>query len=286
MALRCILVPTRPGLEATHRLDTALRLCRSLGAHIRVLFMSREPHGLLTAMPDVVKAAGVTADSLDREFQAAAGLGRANLDAWCTRKHVERNDVGDRIDAVFATWEEEVGEVETILAVAGRVTDVTLVDKPEVDVEFTERAFDTAVFSTGRPVLVVPRSIPDDPLRHVVVAWNGSLEAARVIGQSLDMLRDAERVSIIHVDSPLANRERPAELGDYLRWHGIVTSRLPVVSTGDDRLGEAILDQVRQQEATMLVMGAYTHSRVRRFLLGGVTRHVLDHAEIPLLMAH
>lgn len=286
MALRCILVPTGPGVDATRGLDTALKLCRSVGAHIKVLFMSREPHGFLKAMPDVVRAAGVTVESVEREFRAAAAAGRAGLDAWCALKQVERTDRGDRIDAVFATFDEAVGEVETLLAVAGRVTDVTIVDRPDVGIEFTERAFDTAVFSTGRPVLVVPARVPDDPLRHVVVAWNGSLEAARVIGLSIDLLRDAERVSIIHLESPRAECERSADLGTYLRWHGIVTHRLPIVAAGDDHLGEAILAQARRQEATMLVMGAYTHSRFRRFLLGGVTRHVLDNAEIPLLMAH
>lgn len=286
MALRCILVPTGPGLDATRRLDVALELCKSLGAHIRVLFISREPQGLLTAMPDVVKAAGVDVDGLKREFRAAALAGRLGLDAWCARNHVERNDVGDRIDSVFATWEEEVGDVETLLAVAGRVTDVTIVDRPDAEIEFSERAFDTAVFSTGRPVLVVPTGTCCNPLRHVVVSWNGSLEAARVIGQSIDLLRDAERVSIIHVDSRLAVRERPADLGAYLRWHGIVTFCLPAVSSKDDWIGETILSQARQQDATMLVMGAYTHSRYRGFLLGSVTRHVLDHADIPLLMAH
>ena len=286
MALRCILVPTGPGLDATRGLDTALKLSRSVGAHIRVLFLCREPHAVLTAMPDVVRAAGVTVDGIEGEFRAAAVAGRAQLDAWCTQNHVERHDEGDRINAVFATWEEQVGEIETLLAIAGRVTDVTVVDRPDAVVEFTERAFDTAVFSTGRPVLVVPPRLPDDPLRHVVVAWNGSLEAARVIGQSIDLLHDAERVSIIHVESAREDHERPADLGLYLRWHGIVAHRLAVVSSADDHLGEAILAQARRQDATMLVMGAYTHSRFRRFLLGGVTRHVLDHADIPLLMAH
>ncbi len=286
MALRCILVPTGPGTDAIRRLNVALGVCRRLGAHIRVLFISREPHGLLTAMPEVVRAAGVDVESLEREFREAAVSERAKLDAWCGSNHVARNDVGDRIDSVFATWEEQVGEVETVLAVAGRITDVTIVDRPDAGIEFSERAFDTAVFSTGRPVLVVPTRISDDPLRHVVISWNGSLAAARVIGQSIDLLREAERVSIIHVDSPLADRERPADLAAYLRWHGIVTSRVPVVSSEDDRIGEAILSQARDQGATMLVMGAYTHGRFRGFLLGTVTRHVLDHADIPLLMAH
>lgn len=286
MALRCILVPTGPGLDIISSLDTALKLCRSVGAHIRVLFMSREPQATLTAMPDFVRATGVNVESIEREYTAASAAGRAELDAWCTLNKVERYDVGDQINSVFATWEEQIGEVETLLAVAGRVTDVTIVDRPDASVEFTERAFDTAVFSTGRPVLVVPARVPANPLHHVVVAWNGSLEAAHVIGQSIDLLHDAQRVSIIHVDSPSAEREQLADLSLYLRWHGIITHRLAVSSAGDDHLGDAILAQARQQEATMLVMGAYTHSRFRRFLLGGVTRHMLEHAEIPLLMAH
>ncbi len=201
MALRCVLVPTAPGINATRRLDTALKLCTDVGAHVRVLFMSPEPHGYLSAMPDIIRSAGVTVAGLEREFRTAAVVGRSELDRWCERAQVERHDIGDRMDGVFATWEEAVSDLEVLLATAGRVTDITVVDRPDVGAEFAERAFDTAVFSTGRPVLVVPPRVPDNPLRHIVVAWNGSLESARVIGQAMDLLHDAERVSIIHVDS-------------------------------------------------------------------------------------
>lgn len=286
MALRCILIPTAPGIDATHRLNAALRLGRRIGAHVRVMFISPEPELFLANLPVAVRAAGVTVTSLQDDVRAAAAHGKAAFNTWCTENDVKQADGGGRIDAVFATWDETVGELETVLALAGRVTDITILDKPESEIQFTERAFDTAVFSSGRPVLVLPERTPEDLLCHVVIAWNGSLEAARIIGQSIDLLHQAERVSIIQVDSNHEPEVGNAGLRDYLRWHGIVTRPLPIVVSDAGSLGQAILTEASRNDATLLVMGAYTHSRIRQFLLGGVTRHVLDHAAIPVLMAH
>jgi nucleotide-binding universal stress UspA family protein len=285
MSLRCILIPTSAGLDATRRLDASLLLSRRIGAHVRVVFIGPEPKALLATLPEVARAAGVSVESLTREGRMAAAAGRAAFDGWCGLKGVEQSDGGDRIDAVFATWNERVGELEEILSVAGRVTDITLVDRPDGHGQIAERMVDTAVFSTGRPVLVLPERAPDDLLRHVVIAWNGSLEAARVVGLSIDLLHDAERVTIAHVDD-VAEAGDVEDLASYLRWHGIVAHRSPPIHGEGRPLGVRILDAVAKADATMMVMGAYTHSRVRQFQLGGLTRHVLDHATIPVLMTH
>ena len=135
-------------------------------------------------------------------------------------------------------------------------------------------------------LVLPPAHAQNDLLRHVVVAWNGSLEAARVIGQSIELLHEAERVSVIHVEGLNVQKSPSSDLADYLRWHGIVARRLPNIEAGHLSPGEAILAESARCGATMLVMGAYTHSRIPHFLLGGVTRHVLDHTTVPVLMAH
>ena len=127
--------------------------------------------------------------------------------------------------------------------------------------------------------------VTDNLLRHVVIAWNGSLEATRLVGHSLDLLHTAGRVSIITAVSGQGADTAPSDLANYLMWHGIRAHPLAAGSTSDG-IPAAILAGATRGEATMLVMGAYTHSRIRQFLLGGVTRHVLEHSDIPVLMEH
>jgi nucleotide-binding universal stress UspA family protein len=166
------------------------------------------------------------------------------------------------------------------------VNDLIIVDKPKIDETFSQRVFEAAVFSAGRPTLMVPEAVNGDPLRHVAIAWNGSLESARVIGQSIALLRKAGRVSIIQAPGPDEGNTELADLSAYLRWHGIVAEIHDLRSVTDKSAGELILDEAVRHDASMLVMGAYTHSRLRQFLLGGVTQHVVTHARIPVLMTH
>lgn len=285
MPLRCILVPTGPGIDARHRLDAALRICRSTHAHIDMLYIEPDPEKVLRYTPDVIRASGVTADSITRDIREAADRARAQFGEWCGRNDVHGH-FDHRLDRTFASWRSRGGDVEASIALAGRVSDLIVIDRPDWSEPFSSTAFDAAVFSSGRPALVVPARGYVDPLAHVAIAWNGSLEAARTVGQSIALLHEAERVSVITVPSDRTEQAVGADLCQYLQWHGIVTG--PAISAADDAapVGEAILAACGQIHATMLVMGAYTHSRVRELFLGGVTRHVLGHAAIPVLMAH
>lgn len=286
MFMRCLLVPTGAGLDASHRLDAACKLGRRLHAHVSVLFVKPPSQALLASLPEVAIAAGVNLDSLEREIAEASSAGKAALEAWCRDHDVGLATSSERLDTTFASWREETGELETIVALIGRVNDLILVDRPDAAEPFTERVFDTAVFEAGRPVLMVPETLPFDLLSHVAIAWNGTLEAARVIGQSIALLHEADRVTVIEAGHDERDGAGLADLTSYLRWHGIVTEALSVLPPPGQSVGEAILAEVERLEASMLVMGAYTHSRIRQFLLGGVTRDVVTKAKVPVLMTH
>lgn len=125
-----------------------------------------------------------------------------------------------------------------------------------------------------------------DPLYHVVIAWNGSLQATRLIGQSITLLREATRVTVLHARTERFAQACAADLAEYLRWHGIVAETVTLPMTTATTVGAAILAEAEARDASMLALGAYTHSRVREVLLGGVTRHVVENARMPVLMAH
>jgi len=192
----------------------------------------------------------------------------------------------ERLDSTFASWTEHTGEVEPLLTLAGRVNDLVIVDRPDPEEPFTGRALDTALFSVGRPTLMIGQSVPADLLSHVVIAWNGSLEATRLIGQSITLLHEAGRVTVVHAETGRRTEMRAADLSAYLRWHGIVAESMALPVPEGMSVGAAILGAAEAQGASMLALGAYTHSRVRELLLGGVTRHVIENARMPVLMGH
>lgn len=286
MYLRCLLVPTAPGIDATRRLDAALRLGRRLHAHIRVAFMAPGPADVLAGVASLVPMDGTTIEAIERGVREAAAEGKATLQAWCEQEGVAFASANGRLDTTFATWTELSGEVEPLLTLAGRVNDLVIVDRPNPKVPFTGRALDTALFSVGRPTLVIGDTVPHDLLDHVVIAWNGSLEAARLIGQSIALLHEATRVTVVHARTERFEEALAADLCAYLRWHGIVAEAVSLPVEAGLSVGAAILAEADRRKASMLATGAYTHSRVREFLLGGVTRHVVEHARLPVLMAH
>ncbi|MEL6060631.1 MULTISPECIES: universal stress protein [unclassified Methylobacterium] len=286
MYLRCLLVPTAPGLDATRRLDAALRLGRRLHAHIGVSFMAPGPEHVLAGMASLVPMDGATIEAIERGVRESAAEGQAALRAWCAREGVPFAVSGGRLDATFATWTELSGEVEPLLTLAGRVSDLVIVDRPAPEHPFTKRALDTALFSVGRPTLMVSEILPYDLLDHVVIAWNGSLEATRLIGQSITLLHEATRVTVVQARTERFEEARAADLCGYLHWHGIMAEAVSLSVEEGASVGAAILAEAERRKASMLALGAYTHSRVRELLLGGVTRHVIEHARLPVLMAH
>jgi len=145
----------------------------------------------------------------------------------------------------------------------------------------------SALFDSGRPVFVVPY-IHEGPakLDHAVVAWDGGLVAARALAGATPLLTRARRVEVVTI----APRDEPVEelpgfnITRHLARHG-VNAQLRQLAPADD-VGAALLSHAAQTGADYLVMGAYGHSRLREFVLGGATRSVLASMTVPVLMAH
>ncbi|MCW6512135.1 universal stress protein [Lichenifustis flavocetrariae] len=239
----------------------------------------------MRALPVVIRDKGVTVTDIEAEAKRTAERSKAAFAHVCEQAGIRSDGKFDDLRTTFGEWDERIGDLEPSVALAGRVCDLIIVNRPTATNLASELIFDAAVFATGRPTLVLSPKVPDNVLRHVVIAWNGSLEATRLIGHSLDLLHAADRVSIITADRSGSAAETPGDLANYLMWHGIRAHPLSAVSESNS-VPEAILAGASKGEATMLLMGAYTHSRIRQFLLGGVTRHVLENSEIPVLMEH
>jgi nucleotide-binding universal stress UspA family protein len=279
--IRTILVPLTAELSSEPRLEAALVLARRVNAHIRALFIFPSPDALLAYIPD---AAGVTREIIERDTREAAAKEKERFIGWRTRKNLPET-TGERLDTCFATWTEHIGEIEAVVTRYGRLGDLIVVPRTDLGSVQAQRCFDAAVFGTGRPTLVVSGSLPSDMTNHVMIGWNGSLEASRAVHGAMPILQLAKRVSIFAAPQYDTEGVDPADLAESLCWHGIRAHQIPR-PRDEKSTGTALVSAAVEQDATMIVMGAYTHSRLRQSFLGGVTRHLLAWSPVPLLMGH
>ena len=174
--------------------------------------------------------------------------------------------------------------------VSARSTDLVVVRRPDRNAnEDMATNVEALLFEGGRPVLFLPPSgAMASPIRRILVAWDGSREAARATHDALPLLKAAEAVEIVvvdpdklpDIDAPLAG----TDIASCLSRHGIHVN-VTTVSKGGGSTAEAIAAQVTATNSDLVVMGAYTHQRLREWLFGGVTRAFLEHSPVPVLMS-
>jgi len=143
------------------------------------------------------------------------------------------------------------------------------------------------VMQAGRPCLIVPNGIDTLPLEHVVVGWKDTGETRRAICDALPVLKAARRVTVVTIaprDEVAAAEHRLQDITGWLKRHGIDATTILSPSTGDDAV--RLSDILEEQGADLLVAGAYGHSRVREWALGGVTRDLLLRAGRCALVSH
>jgi nucleotide-binding universal stress UspA family protein len=184
-----------------------------------------------------------------------------------------------------AGWHHVQGNEGVELGKRGRLFDLIVLARPsEADGGVDASPIEAALFETGRPVLFTSSRAPGFTGRSVMVAWDGSREAARGANAALPFLKRARDATVIGVKEN-GTAPDPADLVNALDLHGI-RAKGHVTTAGNRSLGKVLLDEVARVGADVLVMGAYGHSALRELFFGGATREVLKSAEIPVLMAH
>ncbi|SDA33151.1 Universal stress protein family protein [Methylobacterium sp. UNC378MF] len=167
-----------------------------------------------------------------------------------------------------------------------RLADLTVLDAEMREIDLDRDLIDGVLFGSGRPLIVVPAGRSACRAGRIVIAWDGSAQAARAANDALPFLRAAEAVEIVSV---VGEKDWPAsvagaEFAPHLARHGVNVSVnvLPVV----EDVAETLRTQVGLFRADMLVMGAYRHSRLQEWFLGGVTQSLLTRSPVPLFLAH
>jgi nucleotide-binding universal stress UspA family protein len=282
--MRTILVPLGPGLSSQPALDAALTLAKCLKSHIRAVFVRPDPSVAISPMPSAIATTEMR-QAIERESSNEAATESVAFEDWRSRNGIPAMSVDYSLDTCFATWLEKVGEIERVVTHFGRVSDLIVLNRFLPGNIQAQRCFDAALFGTGRPTLLVPEKPPGDLIDHVLIAWNGSREASQAVFGVLPLLHAAARVSILSVPTPQNNGVTGDELAEALSWQGIQAHEA-IRPSAPSSIGAALLDTATKSNATLIVMGAYTHSRLRQSFLGGVTMHVLSEATIPVVMSH
>ncbi|CAH2602872.1 Universal stress protein [Rhodovastum atsumiense] len=175
-------------------------------------------------------------------------------------------------------------DVGATIRAQGRRADLIVMARPEADDDVaTRQAFRAALFQTERPLLVVPPVGPVDSFGHrVAIAWRDDTRAVKAVLPALRLLAGAQVVQVITGQRPgTIVPGLPAVLAEHE-----VNATLHPLDLGAEPFGQVLLRETRALEADLLVMGAFAHTQIRELLLGGTTRYVLEHAELPVLMRH
>ncbi len=188
-------------------------------------------------------------------------------------------------EAPVATWSSQMLS-DGGIGCAGRVYDLIVLGKPgQGGHDPRQSTFEAALFETGRPVLIAPPRVPETLGETVLIAWNRSSETARTVFLAMPFLHRAKRVVINTIEVPSVPGPSGSLLAKSLRRHGIDAEALKVEQRAANE-GPAILRKAAEIGADLIIKGGYTQSRLRQMIFGGATSHVLQHADVPVFMAH
>ena len=287
MSMGTILVhlEEHPGLRSV--LATGLLAARRFGAYISGLHVRPGMPRLVPVAPEgaFIPATEIVED-LERADRELSRRLREAFDAFMREHDVP---VGQGLlagEQAVADWQEEVSPGTEVLGSLGRVFDLIVVGRPVSGSPAPSMsALETALFESGRPILIAPPSAPARLGHNVVIAWNGSTETARTIAMAMPFLAQAEQVLVLSIEEGMVPGPSAAEVAQNLVRNRIQARSRHAQAAGRGT-GAAILEEAAAAGADLLLKGAYTHSRLRQMIFGGATSHILGAAEIPVIMAH
>jgi nucleotide-binding universal stress UspA family protein len=251
-------------------LDAAAELASLFNAHVTGLFLNVIP-SLISETHEslqIIAAARLSSDEIeDRLRQRVEGVGQT--------QEIRRFEVFS--DEVTGVVIRECRAADVFLTLAARGDSQR------------QNFIEDVLFQSGRHIIVIPGTgWPRHAIRSIVIGWNSTREAARAVGEALPYLYAAEIVTIaVVVDSKPVDDDALAgrDLERHLRHHGVHAILHHIVRKDGD-VADTILAEARHREAGLIVIGGYSHSRIREWLLGGVTQKLLRQSPVPLLVAH
>ena len=261
-------------------LDITAGIARIFGAHVNGIYIIPAPQVYPNGGADIVP---IIMDYNQVYFRDHAKKVRSDFIARMQ---------ADDLTYAFIQIESSFSNISNDTIRASQVSDLVVCNAVDdntttgIESDFTE----SLIISTGRPLLVIPKQFNTTVnFDRIVVGWNGSHEAARAVFDALPVLKRASEVHFTVVD-PQKMDDRTAkwagaDISETVARHGVKASADTYPTNGEDP-GIALLEHAKDLGAGLIVMGAYGHSRLREFILGGATRTILEEMDIPVLLSH
>ncbi|MCC7346729.1 MAG: universal stress protein [Variibacter sp.] len=257
-------------------IDYAVALASAFNAHATAVAFAFEPVVAATVMGDI---SGEYIDMQRAENEKAATTARATFERAASLAGVAADSY--TLTASVAGAADQFGRM-------ARRFDLSVV--MQADEEFAGSAdllIEAALFQSGRPTIVVPY-IHTGGLKtdRIMVCWDAGRASARALGDAIPLLQRAKTVDVVMVTGEEGKRDQVpgADVGHHLARHGLNVEVKRIVAKGD--VQSTLLSYAADTSADMVVMGGYGHSRLREFILGGVTRNMLASMTVPCLMSH
>jgi nucleotide-binding universal stress UspA family protein len=274
--IKDLLIDIAIGVREDTSLDYALSLARMFEAHAAGVAFAYEAVPAAMLLDDIPpvwidefrKEAEEAAKTAVEKFQAAAARAGIAVEArW--------------INSTFSSAADMFGRI-------GRRFDLTIVRQAEPETGTpTPMVIEAALFETGRPTLIVPYIQKGTvKLDRIMVCWDGSRSAARALNDAMPFLKRARAIEVVIVAEQGKSDEMPgADIAQHLARHQLPVEVKQIVAP-QAKPADAILSRAADSGADFLVMGGFGHSRLREFVLGGVTRSILDAMTVPTFMSH
>lgn len=286
--MRVIFVPIADRSECAIALDTAFTLAKSTGASVIGCHIRPHRHSPVK-MPSMPGMSGISSEDAEWQIASAGRYSKATskaaraLFAQVAEQHGYelRRRPGAKPSAV---WMEKTGSPRKVIGIMGPLADLLVVSRPARKGGTVARLFMiAALLASSRPVLVLPQTAKRSVGRRICIAWDQSHEAARAVAAAMPLLTAADSVTSVSCGPETRPGPKSGQLATYLRFWGIKSSRLAMPGKHEAR---EILDAYKSVNADLLVMGAYSRSRMSQLIFGGVTDYMLKRASIPVLMLH
>ena len=279
MVYKTILVSLNDVPRAEAMIDAAALIAKTYDSHLIGCYVIPA----VTIYPEVGFASPSAVDDTRQQYF------KTNIAA--VKERFETKLRKDGLKGEWRTVNSLYTEISPSFMEHGHAVDLIMVSQigensgAEIEQGFVEHV----VIESGRPVLIIPQKGSLAETKSVVVGFNETREATRALFDGLPLLRGAGDVRVVWVDPykerNIAGEVPGAEVAAALARHG-VKATAEGLAAGGVNAGEALLQHVSDLGAGLLIVGAYAHSRMREYIFGGATQHILVHANVPVLMSH
>ncbi len=287
MSMKNILVPLEESEVLPSVLQCALLVSQRFTSYIEGLHIRPLPAEVLTAAGEGLYA-GTTdlLDNLEQRDNERAERTREHFEKFMADHGVQRGDANQKPQEPVAAWVEEAMPGDEVVGNRGRLFDLVVVGRPVGGTTTPSRSrLESAIFESGKLTLIAPPTAPTTLGETIVIAWNCSTETARTVALATPFLEQAKQVVVLSVEDYGVPGPSGAELRQSLIRNGIA-ALASVIPKSKRTAARTILEETASIGGDLLIKGAYTQSRLRQMIFGGVTNEILATADIPVLMSH